>query len=151
VALVAEVRPQVLAVLVAQHPKLLAELAARHPELLAELAGLPAPWAVLVAQHPELLAELAGLPAPWAVLAAQHPELLVVVPLVLLVPVVQVLLSAAAVLQLWVGHLVLRVARVAMRMMMMMMMDQAHLVWAAVALLLVSVREGPAVAGPHEG
>jgi hypothetical protein len=34
---------------------------------------------------------------------------------------------------------------------MMMMMDQAHLVWAAVALLLVSVREGPAVAGPHEG
>ena len=98
------------------------------------------------------MAELAGLPAPWAVLAAQHPELLVVVPLVLLVPVVQVLLSAAAVLQLWVGHLVLRVARVAMRMMMMMMMmDQAHLVWAAVALLLVSVREGPAVAGPHEG
>jgi hypothetical protein len=116
-------------------------LVAQHPELLAELA----------ARHPELLAELAGLPAPWAVLAAQHPELLVVVPLVLLVPVVQVLLSAAAVLQLWVGHLVLRVARVAMRMMMMMMMDQAHLVWAAVALLLVSVREGPAVAGPHEG
>ena len=99
-----------LSVAEAQLPELLAA-AARHLEPLEAAARHPEPL-VAAARHLELLEAVAQLPEP-SVVAARHPEPSVAAAQHLAPSVVAVLL-------LWVGHLVLRVVRAAMRMMMMM-------------------------------